>query len=64
VEVQLARPDLVGRDFVWPVRARKPAGQQLGDLGQMPEPAVGRGRHHARQVSRAGRSQRRHKQAG
>ena len=30
----------------------------------MPEPAVGRGRHDARQVSRAARSQRRHKQAG
>jgi hypothetical protein len=64
MEAQLLRRHLVDRDFCWPVRARKPPGQQLGDLGQMPEPAVGRGRHHARQVSRAGRSQRRHKQAG
>ena len=38
-------------------------GQQLGDLGQMPEPAVGRGHHDARQVSRAVWSQRRHRQA-
>ena len=64
VQVQPLRPDLVDRDFSRPVRARKPARQQLGDLGQMPEPAIGRGRHGGRQVSRAARPKRRYHQAG